>query len=205
MPDPALFLTFAAAVTLLMLMPGPNVALIVANVVAHGPRYGLITVAGTSSAMVVQLALTALGVNELLASLGHWFELARWVGVAYLLWLGVAQWRAPVVDLSHSPAEPKSARAIYLRGLLVSLTNPKTLFFYGAFFPQFITADAPLGPQMAVLSATFLAIALVVDFGWTLLASRARGVLASRGALRNRISGGCLMGASAALALARVK
>jgi threonine/homoserine/homoserine lactone efflux protein len=203
--DPGLFLAFVAAVVVLMLIPGPNVALIVANSVAYGPRYGLLTVAGASSAMVAQLALTALGMTELLGTIGVWFAYLRWVGVAYLVYLGVTQWRAPAVDLIKTRPEPKSIPAIYLRALLVSLTNPKTLFFYGAFFPQFISASRPLGVQVAILSATFLALAILIDSGWALAASRARGLLAARGRLRNRISGGVLIGAGAALALARNK
>ena len=147
MIDASVFLAFAATVTVLMLIPGPNVALIVANSVAYGSRYGLLTVAGTSSAVVVQLAFTALGMTRLLGALGTSFELIRWVGVAYLVYLGVAQWRAPAVDLTRTRPEPRSARAIYMRALLVSLTNPKTLLFYGAFFPQFVTATHDLGAQ----------------------------------------------------------
>jgi homoserine/homoserine lactone efflux protein len=109
----------------------------------------------------------------LLASLGGWFEWLRWIGVAYLAYLGLRQWRAPAIDLTTTPAEPRSARAIFLRGLLVSLTNPKTLLFYGAFFPQFLAAG------------------------------RARKLLAGRGRLGNRLSGGLLLGAGLGLALAR--
>lgn len=203
MIDPGLFLAFAAAVTVLMLIPGPNVALITANSLAYGPKYGLLTVAGTSSAMVVQLGLTALGMTEILGTLGAWFEGLRWIGVAYLIGLGIAQWRAATVDLTKARPEPKSARAIFTRALLVSLTNPKTLLFYGAFFPQFVTRDAPMGMQIAVLSVTFLALAVLVDGGWALLAARARGVLAANGRLRNRLTGGLLIGAGAALALVR--
>ena len=203
MIDPGLFLAFAAAVTVLMLIPGPNVALITANSLAYGPKYGLLTVAGTSSAMVVQLGLTALGMTEILGTLGAWFEGLRWIGVVYLISLGIAQWRAATVDLTKARPEPKSARAIFTRALLVSLTNPKTLLFYGAFFPQFVTRDAPMGMQIAVLSVTFLALAVLVDGGWALLAARARGVLAANGRLRNRLTGGLLIGAGAALALVR--
>jgi threonine/homoserine/homoserine lactone efflux protein len=106
MPDMHLFLAFVLAVTVLMLIPGPNVALIVANSVTYGFRYGLLTVAGTSSAMVVQLGLTVLGMTELLGTLGAWFEWIRWIGVAYLIYLGVAQWQAPPVNLAEVAPEP---------------------------------------------------------------------------------------------------
>ena len=205
MIDPSLYLAFLGAVLVLMLIPGPNVALIVANSIAHGPRYGLLTVAGTSSAMVLQLALTALGMSELLGAMGTWFEVLRWIGVAYLVWLGIAQWRAPAADLSKSRPEPKSPRRIFVRALLVSLTNPKTLLFYGAFFPQFVSMKGHVGLQIAMLSVSFLVMAVLVDSFWAFLAGRARGVLASRGRLRNRLSGGLLMGAGAALAMVRAK
>jgi threonine/homoserine/homoserine lactone efflux protein len=205
MIDPNLFLAFVAAVTVLMLIPGPNVALIVGNSVAYGPRYGLLTVAGTSSAMIVQLGLMALGMAELLGTLGVWFEWLRWIGVAYLVYLGVTQCRAPAVDLTKTGPEPQSPRTIFMRALFVSLTNPKTLFFYGAFFPQFITTGRQVGTQIAILSATFLVLAVLVDGTWALVAGRARGLLASHGRLRNKLSGGLLIGAGAALALARSK
>jgi threonine/homoserine/homoserine lactone efflux protein len=205
MIDPHLLFAFVATVTLLMLIPGPNVALIVANSVAWGPRTGLLTVLGTSSAMVLQLGLTALGLTEILGALGAWFEALRWAGVAYLLYLGIRQWRAPPTDLTRVVAERKSAGAIYVRALLVSLTNPKTLLFYGAFFPQFISPAHAAGPQIALLSALFLAIGVTVDGSWALLAGRARFLLGRHGRLRNRISGGLLVGAGLGLALVRTK
>jgi threonine/homoserine/homoserine lactone efflux protein len=198
-----LYLAFVAAVTILMLIPGPNVALIVANSLAHGARYGLVTVAGTSAAMVVQLGLTALGMTTLLGALARGFEILRWIGVAYLAFLGLRAWRAPALDLTRARPEPRAARAILLRGFLVSLTNPKTLLFYAAFLPQFLEASGNVGRQLAILSVTFVALALLLDGGWALLAARLRGVLGVNGRLRNRLTGSLLMGAGLGLALAR--
>jgi threonine/homoserine/homoserine lactone efflux protein len=141
----------------------------------------------------------------MLGALAGWIEWVRWIGVAYLLYLGVRQWNAPPVDLTRTKPQPRSFRAIALRGFLISLTNPKTLLFYGAFFPQFLSPDAPIAPQVAVLSVTFMAIAGGLDSVWALLAGRARGVLAMRGRLRNRLSGGFLIGAGIGLALAHRK
>ncbi len=197
-----LYLGFVFASVILILIPGPNVSLIVANSIAHGTRYGLLTVVGTSSAIVVQLALTVLGLSATLGALAGWFEWVRWIGVAYLLYLGIRQWTAAPIDLTGTRPQPKSFRAIALRGFLISLTNPKTLLFYGAFFPQFLAPDTPIAPQVALLSLTFFAIAAGLDCGWALLAGRVRGVLAMRGRLRNRLSGGCLIGAGIGLALA---
>lgn len=205
MIDPVLFLAFSVAVVILALTPGPNLALIVANSVAHGPRYGLLTIAGTSSAMVVQLGFTALGMTGLMGTLGTWFEWIRWIGVAYLVYLGIAQWRTPAIGLGATPPQVKSARAICGRAFFISLTNPKILFFFGAFFPQFVDPVEPFGPQIALLSATFLVLIVIVDVGWAFAAGRARGILSAHERLRNRISGGLLIGAGIGLAFARSK
>jgi len=197
-----LYLGFVLATTILMLIPGPNVALIVANSVAYGTRFGLMTVAGTSAAMVPQLVLTVLGMTALLGFVADAFEWVRWLGVAYLIYLGLRQWLAPAVDLAKIKPQPKSPRAILARGFLVSLSNPKTLLFYGAFFPQFITVDRDTTAQVIILSLTFLGLAMFWDGLWALLAGRARGLLATRGKLRNRLSGGMLMAAGVGLALA---
>ncbi len=96
-----LYLAFVAATVALIALPGPNVALIVANSVAYGRRFGLVTVAGTSAAMVPQLVLTVLGMTGVLTLAGHLFEWVRWIGVAYLVYLGIQAWRAPAVDLTR--------------------------------------------------------------------------------------------------------
>ena len=202
---PELYLAFLFATAVLMMIPGPNVALIIANSVASGTRYGLLTVAGTSAAMLVQLALFGLGMTALLGTMAEWFNWLRWAGAAYLVWIGVQQWRAPAIDLTRTPAQLRPAREIVLRGALVSMTNPKTLVFYGAFFPQFVSDKAGIGPQVLLLSVTFLAVAVLFDCGWAVLAGRLRGVLALHGRLRNRITGGLLVGAGAGLAMARLK
>jgi homoserine/homoserine lactone efflux protein len=199
-----LYFGFVAAVAILILIPGPNVALIVANSVAYGPRQGLATIAGSSSAMVLQLALTVAGMTTLLSVLAEWFDLLRWVGVAYLVYLGIKAWREPPTDLTQTgPAESPNWRKLCSRGFLVSLTNPKTLLFYGAFLPQFIDPKAPVMAQLLLLSGTFLVVAIVLDSCWALLAGRFRRFLAVNGRLRNRLTGGLLMSAGLGLALAR--
>ena len=201
MIEPGLLLAFIAASAVLIAIPGPNVALIVANSVAHGTRFGLLTVAGTSTAAAMHLGLTVLGMSALLAVLADWFEWIRWGGVAYLLWIGVAQWRAAPQDLTR--ARPQGRQVIFGRGVAVGLTNPKTLLFYGAFFPQFVTPGADARMQFAELSLVFLAVAIGLDSLWAVLAGRARFLLARHGRLRNRLSGGMLIGAGVGLAMAR--
>ncbi len=111
-----LYLAFVAATVILILIPGPNVALIVANSVAHGSRYGLLTVAGTSSAVVIQLLLTIAGMTTFLSVMANWFEWLRWIGVAYLIYLGIRAWRAPPVDLTKAkPGAALGARDLSAR------------------------------------------------------------------------------------------
>ena len=198
-----LYLAFILASVILIVIPGPNVALIVANSVSHGVRYGLITVAGTSCAAAVHLALTVLGASAMLSFLAASFDWLRWLGVAYLVWLGMAAWRALATDLTHVGPQARSARFILGRGLLVGLTNPKTLLFYGAFFPQVIVSGPDAADQLALLAVTFLVIALVLDGVWALLAGRLRSLLVTHARLRNRLTGGLLVGAGLGLALAR--
>ncbi len=198
-----LYLGFVAACAVLILIPGPNVALIVANSVAHGTRFGLLTVAGTSSAVMVQLTLTVLGAAAVLNFLAASFDWLRWLGVAYLVWLGIAAWRSPIVDLTRTAPQPRLARAIYMRGFLVGLTNPKTLLFYGAFLPQFITPGPSAADQLLLLAVTFLVVAVALDGLWAILAGRLRVLLAVHARLRNRLTGSLLIGAGVGLALAR--
>ena len=199
--DMQLYLAFLAAAVVLALIPGPNVAVITASSVAYGARFGLLTVAGTSTAILVQLVLVGLGLSAALGTLGAWFEWIRWIGVAYLLYLGFRQWFAAVPVVTAQPARGLAGRAA-LRGFLVSLTNPKTLLFYGAFFPQFLSIGFPLGPQIAWLSFTFLALLVVLDSCWAVLAGRLHGLVARHGKIHNRLSGGCLISAGIGLALA---
>ncbi len=198
-----LYLAFVAASVVLILIPGPNVALIVANSIAHGHRYGLVTVAGTSAAMVPHLALAVLGLGGFLAVMADWFEWLRWLGVAYLLYLGLTALMAPATDLTTVKAARIAPRQMFYRGFVVSLTTPKTLMCYSAFLPQFVSPHGDAFTQLLLLAVTFLSIAVLLDSVWALLASRAARWLAIDGHLRNRITGVFLLSAAAGLALAR--
>ncbi len=201
--DLGLYAAFVLATVLLAVFPGPNMALIVATSVAHGTRWGLLTLLGTASALAMQLVLVAVGMTTLLATMGSLFGVLRWVGAAYLVFLGVQTFCAPAPELGRVEARSRSVRATYLRGMLVSLTNPKVLLFFGAFFPQFVSPHARLWPQLVLLSLTFLVVVSGLDAIWAVLAGRARGWIVRRGRLLNRVSGGLLIGAGAGLALAR--
>jgi threonine/homoserine/homoserine lactone efflux protein len=200
-----LYLAFLVATTVLILIPGPNVTLLVANSLAHGPRRALITLAGTSTAIALQLLVVALGMSSLILVLAQWFEWLRWAGVAYLIYLGIKQWRAAPVALDDVESFTVRSNTLFWQGVLVSATNPKTLFFYAAFFPQFIDAASPPGPQLALLCITFLVVATVLDGTYAVLAGQLRPWLRDRrrARLRNRLTGTFLIAAALGLALAR--
>lgn len=200
-----LYIAFVLATTLLILMPGPIVTLTIANSLAHGTRAGLLTVSGTTLATAMLLLIGGFGMASALALLAEWFDWLRWLGAGYLIWLGVQQWRTEAHGLDDQQPIAKSPKKLFWQGFLVSITNPKTILFYAAFFPQFMDPIQPAGAQLLVLSLTFLVIATVLDFGYALLAGRLRPWLAGgrRGVIRNRLTGGLLIGVGVGLALAR--
>ncbi len=203
--DPELYFGFVLATVALILMPGPIVTLTIANSLAYGTRHGLRTVMGTSIATGVLLLVGGLGMASAFALLAEWFEVLRWAGAAYLIWLGINQWRAKAVRLDDPGVHHGPKKSLFIQGFLVSITNPKTIFFFAAFFPQFMDPTTAAGPQLAVLSVTFLVIATTLDCGYVFLSGRLRPMLSSerRGRIRNRISGGFLIGTGLALAFAR--
>ncbi len=202
--NPELWIAFAAATVVIIIVPGPVVTLVLANSLSYGTRSALLTVVGAGTAATLQLAVIGLGMTSLIVLLSDWFQWLRWAGVAYLIWLGIQQWRNGKADPTL-PAVPTSRGRLYLQGFVVAVTNPKTLLFYAAFLPQFIDPAGQVGLQMAILCTTFLAIALTFDSSYAMLAGRLRPILLTRrGALwRGRITGTLLVGAGVGLALAR--
>ena len=200
-----LYLAFVAATTVLILIPGPAVTLFIATSMAQGARAALVSVAGSSTAIALMLVVTAFGITSIMLVLSQWFEILRWAGVAYLVYLGVQQWRGKPEAPGAENRAGSSAKRLYLQGFVVSATNPKTLFFYAAFFPQFVDPAGEIALQLAVLSTTFLVIATVLDGGYALVAGRLRGRLAGPAHARrfDRITGSLLIGAGLWLAAAR--
>jgi threonine/homoserine/homoserine lactone efflux protein len=152
--------------------------------------------------MVPQLALTGLGMSALLGQAAHAFAVLRGLGVAYLAFLAYRAFTAPAEALSATPTR-RPLGALFLRGFLVSAANPKTLLFFAAFFPQFLDARASIPEQLLLLSSTFLALAALIDSGWAVAAARLGGWVRMSARLRNRLTGGLLLGAGLGLALAR--
>jgi homoserine/homoserine lactone efflux protein len=203
----ALFATFLLAVTVLVIIPGPIVTLVVANSLHGGTRRGLATVAGSSSGTALLIAGGAVGLSALFAFLSEIFEIVRWLGAAYLIWLGITAWRAQGAAPGPDPARPapRGARSVFLQCMLVAITNPKTILFYIAFFPQFIDPRLPALPQLLAMSVAMILIAVVSDSAYAVLAGRLRGWFADprRRRLQARITGSLLIGTGFGMLLAR--
>jgi threonine/homoserine/homoserine lactone efflux protein len=201
--SPEVYAAFLAATLVMLVMPGPNVTLIVANSIAYGTRYGLFTVMCTSASIIPLLILTVAGMSAMLGFVSQWFELLRWIGVAYLIYLGIEALRASAPDLAAIRPDPRSIRAIATRAVLVALTNPKTLLFFGAFFPQFIDPGRDATMQLTIMAVTFFVAAVVTDGSWAIAAGRARPVIVRAGRWVNRVTGSALIICGLGLALSR--
>lgn len=199
-----MYIAFVAAAGLLIAVPGPNIMLIVSNSLSQGKRLGFYTVVGTSVAMLIQLGIAVAGLTTAMRFMSAWFEGLRWLGVAYLLYLGWRQWTGKDQN-SESAARPASSKLGFWQGFLVSLTNPKTMLFFAAFLPQFADTSLPLQNQLILLAATFWCMAIVIDSSYMLLAGQLKPLLdkADSATLRGRISGVFLFAAGIGLALIR--
>lgn len=197
-------LALVGATIILVLLPGPNLALFLANTISHGRRIGAVTVFGTSLGITIQLALVLVGLNALLSVAASAFVWLKWAGVVYLLYLGIQSWRqgnADPLSLDRQVHKPKRA---FLQGLGLSLLNPKTLLFNAAFLPQFVATDAgAIG--FLVPAILYLTVIVVGDLVWVALAGAAAPALHKLGPLRHRLTGGFFIASGMGLALARAE
>jgi homoserine/homoserine lactone efflux protein len=199
-----LYLAFVGATALLIAMPGPTAMLVTSTSIRRGTRAGLTAVAGSSTAVIAHLTIVVAGLASVIALVGEWFEWIRWIGAGYLIFLGLRSWFTKASRESKTMRNASSA-GDFGRGFLVTLTNPKTLFFLGAFLPQFVDPELPALQQLLTLALTFLVVSAVLDSGWALLAATVGTSLKSPRLerLRDRITGTILIAAGTALALAR--
>lgn len=187
------YLLYLAAVVLLVLSPGPTMLTCITTAVNHGPRKAMASAAGSVSAVLGVMLLSALGLGALLAASEVAFTVAKVAGAAYLIWLGIKTFRSPAAALQVTPQGTDNARrSFFIRGFLVGASNPKALLFFAAFFPQFLNPAAAFAPQFAILALTFLAFELSVLTLCSFGVSRIAPLLRSSQAVRwvNRISGG---------------
>src|SRR6266446_4727218 len=132
-----LYAAYLLACLVIVIVPGPTVTLIIANGLRHGRRAGLANVVGTQVGLAVMIGIVGIGLTSLIEAMGHWFDWLRLAGAAYLVWLGWKMIRSSgEADAGEAPRAPRGG--LVAQGASVALSNPKTLLFFGAFFPQFI-------------------------------------------------------------------
>lgn len=182
-------------------MPGPNVIVIISTSLSAGRNRGLQTVMGTSLAMVLQLFVAALGTSWLLSVLAQGLIWLKWIGVLYLFYMGVMALYLFFTSRGRT-VESVSATSSFHRGFWVSLTNPKTILFFSAFLPQFVSANGSYLMQIFSLSLGFWIIAVVIDSAYAVMAARLRWLLSRHDIeyIKNGVSGTLYLLASGILA-----
>lgn len=200
--DPHAWLLYLAAAIGLSLSPGPNGLLALTHGALHGHRKALFTISGGVLGFTVLIALSMFGIGALLQASAAWLTVLKWVGGAYLVWLGVQLWRAPPIDAGFAHAGAgRSGRALFNEGFLSAVTNPKGILFFAAFLPQFIDPGRSLLAQFAVMAATFAAVEFATELFIAQAAHRISPWLRRTGRKFNRACGGVFIGIGAALPL----
>ena len=187
-----LYGAFVLTCIALAVTPGPSMALFVANSASHGTRAGLLNVLGNGLGLSILVAAATLGMTSVMTFIAAWFDVIRWVGAAYLVWLGIWRLRSALRD--NAEIAPAAERGNFLwHGCIVALSNPKVLLFLGAFFPQFLDPAAAIAPQLALLAVTFVLVIVAADALMVLALGTARGWFLNRTRVLDGFSGGILM------------
>ena len=195
------WLAFCAASAILLAIPGPTVLLVISYALGHGRKVAFATVAGVTLGDFTAMTASMLGLGALLATSATIFTLLKWIGAAYLVYLGIKLWRAPVAvgDGAEEPADLPKERPgrIFAHAYLVTALNPKSLVFFVAFLPQFLDATGPVAIQLAIFEITFLVLATANASLYALLAAMARRQIRKPRVQRmvNRTGGTLMIGA----------
>ncbi|MCH4545697.1 LysE family translocator [Rhizobium sp. WYCCWR 11279] len=194
------WLAFAAASAIMLAIPGPTILLVVSYALGHGRRTAFATVGGVALGDFTAMTASLFGLGAVLAASATLFTVLKWIGGAYLIWLGIKLWRAPIIgepvaDNDNLPEE--KSRKIFLHAYVVTALNPKSIIFFVAFVPQFLNPALPFVGQMAIMEATFLVLAILNASTYAFLAHSARGLIRKASIQRavNRTGGTLLIAA----------
>jgi homoserine/homoserine lactone efflux protein len=199
------YLAYVAACILITLIPGPTVTLIIANSLTHGTRAGLLNVAGTQLGLLIMLGVLLVGLSSIIATMGWWFDWVRIAGAVYLIWIG---WKLLRANSGFGSVQktPKPRGGFFLQGLLVLMSNPKALLWFGAFIPQFVDPNGNYVGQIVLLGLTAMATAALTDGAYAILGGRTGHIIsAQRIRLTQRLSGLFLIGGGVWLAFTRAR
>lgn len=202
----ALWMSFVGATLILAITPGPSVLLATANSMSYGARKTVGTILGDLSANLLQIILASAGLATIVAASGELFQLIKWAGVAYLVYMGIQKIiHRPKTEKIKKAAKQKTFLKLYSEGFLMSAANPKAIVFFAALFPLFINQNLPFVPQVAILAVTFLTIDGLSLMVYTHFAGRLKGYLENNEKvyLQNRIVGVLLIFSGLMLSMVR--
>ncbi len=199
-----IWLAFVAASAVVLAIPGPTILLVIGQSLGAGRRGALPLVAGVALGDLTAMTLSLAGLGAVLATSATAFTVVKWLGAAYLIWLGVSLWRARVPEQGAAPVALPPLRAMR-DAYVVTALNPKSIAFFIAFVPQFVSAGSAFAPQAAILIATFVVMAAANAALYALLAGRLAGAVRRPSVRRlvNRAGGTMLIGAGVATAAMR--
>jgi homoserine/homoserine lactone efflux protein len=201
--DLSVWITYLIATIILSLSPGPGVFSSISSGLHHGFRLGLWNGVGMQVANMILVAIVSLGLGAILLASETLFTAIKWLGVIYLVYLGVVTWRSEARRFEEDKDDnAHTAREVFMRGFYVNLTNPKGIIFFAAILPQFIDVARPQMQQYLIFSGTTFAADLVIMMGYTALAAKVLRVMRDERHLRwvNRGLGGAFVAAGLALA-----
>jgi len=186
-------LTFILASAAIVVVPGPSVSIIIANSLKHGTRAGVMNIIGGQLGLLILVGILALGLEALTTTLAWLFDWVRMAGAIYLIWLGFQLWRSNGALGTSQATKGGSNNSLFWQGFLVSISNPKTLLFFGAFLPQFIDPTANTALQTIGLGLLFMLVATILDSGYAFAAGRAGRLLSKRRVRTVEVGAGSLM------------
>jgi len=198
------WLIYLVAVVGLSLAPGPNGLLALTHGALYGHKKALYTIIGGVVGFTLLIALSMYGIGALLQASSDALFVLKWLGGAYLVWLGIQLWRAPGLSFSTpGKVQQCSGATLFRTGLLAAISNPKVLLFFGAFLPQFIDPAGDLLAQFFVMAATFALVEFLVEYLLARVAFKIRPLLERKGSLFNRVCGGLFVLIGTAMPLTR--
>ena len=197
------WLTYFAATLVLSITPGPGVFSSLSSGLNHGFRVGLWNGVGMQAANAILVGIVSLGLGAILLASETLFSVVKWLGVAYLVYLGVVTWRSRPEGFARDRDDrARTPREVFWRGFLVNITNPKGIIFFAAILPQFIDVARPQLAQYGIFAATTFSVDVVIMMGYTALAAKVFAAMKDERRLRwiNRTLGGAFVAAGLALA-----
>lgn len=190
-----LWLAFTAATIILLLIPGPTVLLVMSYAISQGRKVAVACALGVAFGDLIAMSASLFGLGTLVMASATLFNIMKWAGAVYLVWLGIKLLRNPPAPMEATAQAPESNRAIFGHAAMVTALNPKSIAFFIAFVPQFINPTAPLTGQFSIVIATFVGLAALNALAYALLADKMRQSIARPSVLRNisRAGGGALI------------